>query len=258
MIKIKQNYIDIAFFFLVCLLFSFIGLFSLGATFTAILFYCGCTFTLAVLSSRLRCKSDLLVFWGSYIVKSVYVLYRVFAKFGGNIVEPQLSLDASRFWNDAVNMYTGVNTSTDTWFPHVLKMEFSVFGQNLFCVLMLNIFLTMLMMIIVIEIFDRAEIYDRHRMIPLLIVGFLPYELIVSCSLLRESIYFVFITLSFFCYSDYITTKKYSSLLFAIVALLPVVLLHMGYMAVGIVYIIDSFINNKPTSVKDYVARFFF
>jgi len=232
------------------------GLFSSIPLVNALFFLVSTTLLLILVSSKkLRTPSEMLVFWVSYLMKVGYALYRIIFAFGGNLTDPNLSLDAKRFWEQASSLLSGETVSPETRFPYLLKIEFLIFGKNLFCVFLLNICLTMLMMLLVSALLDKINTPSYYRFVPLLIVGFLPYEIIVSCSLLRESVYFVFITLSFYFYCCYIGSKKYKDLLFAVLAVVPVALLHTGYIIIACVYIVDSFICDKPRNFNDVAKR---
>lgn len=216
----------------------------------------GITFLLALGHKHCVSESnDILFFWGSFFVKLSYLFYRFYYKYGGNLSSPTLSTDAKRFWHQAELLYTGVAVNPETRFPYLLNIEFHFFGQNLFCVLLFNIFLTLLMMIIVIYLLNQLEVKGRDRLIALGVTALLPYEMIVANSVLRESIYFIFITLSFATYYHYVKSGRYKYLILSTVVLLPVIILHTGYFAILIVYYFDSFRHNKVKSNSDMTLR---
>ena len=72
---------------------------------------------------------------------------------------------------------------------------------------------------------------------------------------MRESIYFVFIILSFYYYQKYIDRGNYKYLLFALVIIIPVFLLHAGYFPIVIVYFIDSFRHDRPKTSNQLLMR---
>lgn len=255
-LKVKRSSIATIAFFAICSILTLLGLSDVAPFAMCLFFFIGITALLYAISAvHIQRKNDFIIFWLSYIAKIVYALYRFFTKYKGSLTSPFLSTDAKRFWNQAVSLYQGKATNTDTKFPYALSLEFHLFGKNLFCVLLFNIFLTMLMMVLVMILLNRLKICGNNRTLALVVVGFLPYELIVSCSVLRESIYFIFITLSFLYFYSYITEKKYKYLLFAILAVLPVILLHVGYFPIVLVYLLDSFINDRVKKPSDLLLR---
>lgn len=204
-----------------------------------------------------RTFSDVMIVLSSLVVKIAYLVYRLLYKYGFNITEPELTTDAKAFWNAAVKLYQGGRVRTGTRFPYFLNIEFHFFGKNILCIFMNNILMTVLMSMIVISLLNRLNIRGKSRMIALSVCSFLPYEIIVSCSLLRESLYFVFIALSFYYYYRYIESNRYRNLLFAIFAMMPVLLLHPGYFSIIIVYYVDSFRHDRPHNGKQLFMRIF-
>ena len=200
----------------------------------------------------LKTSNDRIMFWGAFLVKAAYAVYRFPI---GRIADPALSEDAGGFWRTAVQYYEGIFNRVYTPFPYVLNFEFHVFGKNVLCCCMTNIMLSMLMVLIVIQVLNKYEIYGNGRFWAVLFSAFLLYGIIVSNSILRESIYFALITASFYEYIQYINSRQQFRVYLAILMLIPVLALHIGYFPIAGVYIVDIFLNEKINSKKDLFNR---
>ena len=257
-VEIKQSTFFAFIFFLICYVLTAVGLSDYEPFVMSVVFFFGISALWGFfIRDYVRDNNDIFCISLSYVAKIVYALYRFFFLYGGSLTSPKLSTDAKRFWNQATSLYSGTHILPETKFPAVLNFEFHFFGRNLWCFMLFNIFLTMIMMVIVIKMLNRLEISGKNRFISLLIVGLLPYEIIVSCSVLRESIYFVFVVLSFYLYYRHMETKRNNYLLFSIVSMIPVVLLHVGYFPIILIYFVDSFRNDKVKSTSDLFYRLF-
>ena len=255
-LSIRSNMIYFVLFILICCLLTASGFSQQFPSVIGLITVIFITFFVFSYSSKeVRSKNDILILAVSFVAKLSYLLYRMLYSYGTSITDPSLSADARRFWNHAILLYQGNAVSTDTRFPYVLNAEFHVFGPNILCVLLFNIFLTMVMAFFVIKLLNRYAVIGKYKIISLAVCSLLPYEIIVSCSLLRESVYFVFIILSFYYFQEYVAKSNYKYLLFALFIIIPVFLLHPGYFPIVIVYFIDSFRHDRPKTSNQLLMR---
>ena len=251
--KILFSLLGFLIFFFV---FTYAGFSDYQPMLTSILFLIGITLLLVIIIDTCETTAnDRVIFWLSYLVKIGYALYRIMVNYQGSLTSPSLTSDAARFWRQASNLYDGISTSVTTRYPYLLNLEFHIFGKNLLNVFLLNIFLTSIMLVFVLKMLNKEHVFGNQRVIALMVVGFFPYEIIVSASVLRESVYFAFIMISFYSYYLYIRTNKFMMLILSIICMLPIVVLHTGYAPILVVYLIDSLRYDKITRRQDLIKR---
>lgn len=196
--------------------------------------------------------NDRFFFWTSYITKICYMFYR----FGfDNVATPTLSLDAQGFWKVANQYYSGDYGRLYTSFPYVLNAEFNLFGVNILCCILVNIAMSMVMVGIVFSLLDHFKVKGSIRLLSGIFICFMPYAFQLSTSLLREAIYFCFITVSFASFVYYIYQEKQRYLYFALLAMVPVLALHIGYFPIALVYFVELLRNGKAKTVKDLFGK---
>lgn len=211
-------------------------------------------FLLSISSNILRTSNDIILFWGSIIVKLGYALFRFPIS---SITAPTLHADAERFWRTAVQYYEGNFNKVYTPFPFFLNFEFTIFGKNVLCCCLTNIVLSMIMVLLVLEMMNWFRIEGWGRFIAMFLSSFLIYGIQVSNSILRESIYFAFITASFASYINYLKHRQQVYVYIAILLLIPVLVLHIGYFPLAAVYLLDLFVHEKIRTKKDFLNRLF-
>lgn len=213
----------------------------------------GMTFFLFLVSGgTLRTSNDKILFWGAFLVKVAYALYRFPIS---EITNPGLGGDAGGFWRTAVQYYEGIFTRVYTPFPYILNFEFHIFGKNILCCCVTNIVLAMLMVLFVVKTLNKYGAFGRGRFWAVFISAFLIYGIQVSTNVLREAIYFALITASFYEYIQYVYTRQQMRIYQAIFFLIPVLILHIGYFPIVAVYIMDIFMHEKVRSRKDLFNR---
>lgn len=209
-------------------------------------------FLLLASGGVLKTSNDKILFWSATFLKIAYGLYRFPI---AELSNPNLSNDAGGFWRTAVQYYDGNFSRVYTPFPYILNFEFHIFGKNVLCCCLTNIVLYMLMVLLVISVLNRFAIYGTGRFWSVLLSAFLVYGIQVTNNILREATYFILITASFFEYMMYLHTKKQTNIYFAILLLVPVLVLHIGYFPIAAVYIADIFLHEKIRAKKDMLNR---
>ena len=111
------------------------------------------------------------------------------------------------------------------------------------------------MVLLVVEVMNRFGIEGRSRLFAVIAAALLPYGIQVCNSILREAIYFAFITGSFVGYVRYLQTRKPVKIFLAILLLIPVLFLHSGYFPIALIYLIDLFAHEKVKTRTDLLNR---
>ncbi len=209
-------------------------------------------FLYVLFGKNLKSSNERILFWLSFFAKIGYAIYR----FGfSDFANPTLTADAERFWRVATQYYAGNYSTTYTTYPYILNAQFQLFGVNGLCCIILNIAFSMAMVGIVLKIFDRLEISGNARLFGSIFACFMPYAFHLSTSMLREPMYFCFIALSFLFYVSYIFDGKQAGIYMALLSLIPVLILHIGYFPIAVVYFWDLIRNDKMRTAKDLLYK---
>lgn len=188
-----------------------------------------------------KTKSESFLLSGALITRLIYLLY---SKWGFAINKADLSSDALGFWKTAEQYYSRKTETVYNLFPYFICGEFYIWGKNLFCCLLFNVFLSYLSCAVFLAVLNRFDLKNKTRIISLSIVSFLPYSLIESSQLIREPLYYFFIICSFYFFVDYIFTSKTRSLYFSLVSLIPALLFHIGFFPIMLVYMLAAVIRS--------------
>ena len=240
-------------FCLVIMVMTTIGFSEMAPITISFLYLLGMIVFLAAISnSTLKNSYDIVLFWGSFFIKILYALYRFPL---ADIANPSLSGDAGGFWRTAGEYYEGDFGRVYTPFPYILNCEFHIFGKNVICCCITNIVLSMIMVAIVIYSMNRLGIYGKSRIYAALCSAFLPYTIIVSNSILRESLYFAFISASFISYIHYIQMRRQKYIYLAILLLIPVLILHIGYFPIAAVYLVEMLTHETIKTKRGFLNK---
>ena len=205
------------------------------------------TILLLYSSDALKYKNDVVLFWGAFVVKLLYLTISIA---GQDIMNPNLDADALGFWTVANQYYNGDFSIQYTIMPFIINAEFHVFGRNYACCLLTNIMFTSIMLIYVFRIMNMLSIQGNSRLIIGAIASYMPYIIIISNSLLREPMYIMFAAISFYFFIRHIYDNKTAYLYFAIILLLPIMLGHIGYFPIALCYFVCSMKHNKIRTLK--------
>ena len=188
-----------------------------------------------------KTKSESLILGGAFIIRLIYMLYR---NWGFAINGINMWSDAIRFWNTAADYYSGDFRTVYNLFPYFVCGEFYIWGKNLFCCLLFNVFASYLSCVVFLAILNKFELKNMTRLVSLSIVSFLPYSIYQSAQLMREPLYYFFINCSFYFFADYIITSKTRSLYSSLLSLLPPLLFHIGFFPIVLIYMAAAVIKS--------------
>ncbi len=244
----------IVFFLAVLALLTFFGVSDSNPELIFLLYLAGIAcFLFSASVGVLKNSNDRILFWGSFIAKIAYALYRFPIS---NIANPTLSTDAGGFWKTASQYYAGNFSRQYTPYPYILNFEFHIFGKNVLCCILTNIVISMIMVLLVVMVLNRFEVYGNSRFWAVLLASFLIYGIIVSDSILREAFYIGLIAASFYQFIEYVRTGKHIRMYLSVFLMLPVLALHIGYFPIVVVYIIDFLVQEKVRTRSDFLKRF--
>lgn len=198
-------------------------------------------------------QNDRVLICLSFLIRLFQIIIKYFQT---DLANPVLSEDAVGFWKVANQYYEGNYSTTYTMFPHLLNWEFHIFGINIYCCILVNILLYILMACCFFKILDLMSVKANVRLIAGIVICFFPYSFVIVTSLLRESVYFFFSTFAFLLYIKYIYYKRDIYFLLSIASLLPILILHIGYFPIAIVFFLDSIRNQRINTKKNLIGRF--
>lgn len=197
-------------------------------------------------------KYEWIIFWISYVIKIGIVIW--FTR-GQNLLEPQLNNDAEGYWNVALQYYNGDFSVRYTPLPYIIFACFHIFGINYACLLLINVFLSMLMILEIYELVKLLRIEGKVRHIVAVIIALLPYLCLSISMISREPIYYFFIAYSLKKFYVYLDTYHKKELYLAVLATIPVVWMHFGYFPIPLMYLLISMIYNKRLTINELMIR---
>ena len=212
-----------------------------------LLFCCLCSMTK---------KDSFWILFSAFLTRIVLAVLNIQS---GNIISTLLFRvgDDIVFANAAREFYNGnlayqVNSRR---FPQFVSWCYKVFGLDEMIMILILVFLAMIGCLAFYHMLSRLTLSERERILALFIVCFAPFNIIFSVLLLREPIYFCFITLSFLFYQKFCFKYQLCDLLVAIVLTFPAILMHWGYVGVLIVYVSHFVVGYKSISGKRVQLR---
>lgn len=205
-------------------------------------------FTLAF--SYMHYKYEIVFFSISYIINLLYHCYLIK---GNSLQNPDLSGDASGFWQVANQYYEGFFNRVYTKLPYIINAEFHVFGVNYFCCILINIAMSMITIIITTNVLRKLSLSRTTRLFLTLLIGLFPFSFIMSTSLWREPIYLLCLTASFAIFCDYVVSNNKVLFYVALILLMPVLFMHIGYFPIIVVYFYMFFVIQKIKTKKEFI-----
>lgn len=137
--------------------------------------------------------------------------------------------DQAAFFEIATHYYSGDYSEYLTRYPYVICTIFRIMGPNRIMPQMLNILCWFLGVRILLSVTNG--LYGRKKILILLFYTFLPYALLISTHVMRESIINLFAMLSFFYLWKWMNFGKIKHLIImCLISLIPI-LLHTGNIA---------------------------
>lgn len=233
---------------------SIIGVSSAIPELTALIWFLSISIFLFFSSSQeMISNNDRLIFWSSYLVQIVVFLFKVI---GQDLVSPSLSLDALGFWKVAVQYFNGDYHLRYTFFPYILNAEFHIFGINYACCILTNILFVMVMRICVFAFMNKSNVKGNLRVILSLVTCFMPYQFILSNSILREPLYISFFALAFLLFCLHISAGKQWLLYLSVLLTLPILICHIGYFPVPLCFFLYSIKNRGVKNKRQWLLLF--
>lgn len=141
-------------------------------------------------------------------------------------------VDASTFLRIAKEYFKGDYSAFRTYYPYIINIIFKFTGPNGIMVQTVNILCWFLGIKLIV--LTAQELYGKKMQLILLCYTFLPYPMIVSTQLLRESMISLLSMLSFYCLWKWMNSGRIKYVAVALlISLLPTIL-HSGNIALAL------------------------
>lgn len=192
------------------------------------------TCVVLLLSSKFNVYKWRLYIKSAYLVR-VFLLY--FNVLTNNFVDTFFkNVDYITFLDVAHDYYNGDFSFIWTNYPRILYLQYQLFGENEYIVRLINVFLSILAIMVVCKILEYLKLRDKIASWIVWIVCFLPYPCIGSIFILREPMYIFFCTLSLYYFLKYIDKKNLIDFMLAILLAFIPIYLHSGHIVVLMAY----------------------
>ena len=215
----------------------------------SIIWFLTFSFVLILLKIKSLTRRDFILLTISDAIATIYVFWLMR---GENLTDPSFLLqsgtDERGFWTVASLYLDGYFGIKYTAYPYILYAEFLIFGKNYFCCLLFNVFLVQTMKTLFCRKI-KEFISDRSALLAAtIIVAFFPYSFLISTHLYRESLYFIFVFISFYYFAKYLYDKSERCILLAALLIMPVLYLHIGFLPILFVYVLVYIRDQKGIS----------
>ena len=130
-------------------------------------------------------------------------------------------------------------------FPVMISLLYRIFGPDELIMVYVLVLLSAVGCLAFRYMLDELDLPVMPKYISLAVVCFAPFNIVFSILLLREPIYFCFLSLSFLSFLKYCRNEKVKFLLLAMVICLPAVFMHWGYAGMLFVYVVYFFAEYK-------------
>ncbi len=187
----------------------------------------------------------------------------VFVAWGGRILYATLNnigvieFRGDPFFEMAWGLYYGYEHVIDgtypviTNYPPLLLGEFRIFGINRLVTCYVNAFLTMIAIFYMLKCFKMLVVDRRITSILLAFFSFNPFSILWGSDIFREAVYLPLTALSLYFFIRWTKSKNLLDIFLAMVAILPIVWLHTGYIVIVAVYSFAAFFElNRITPCR--------
>ena len=140
-------------------------------------------------------------------------------------------------------------------FPQMICSFYKLFGPDELVVILVLMAFAMVGCFSFWHLIKDLDIDPKIKMIALAAVCFAPYNIILSVLMLREPIYFCFVTLSFLLFRKYCLNNEPLYLVAAMFLCFPAILMHWGYAGILAVYLFCFFFRLRVPEEKKYRFR---
>ena len=209
------------------------------------------------------CFSVVLIAVFDRLILSLNTMFIVFASWMIRLVLIPIDIvtgiarqpDQFSFFESAVRYVNSEPVSNIQRYTYVLAKEFQVFGTNLFLAKLFNAFLGMLGLAVIMNCMLKLDIKLRIYNAITLMAALSPMSILLSVTVLRESIYYLFVVLSFNYFIEWTMDCSKFDFILSNVLLLPVVWLHGGYIFIAGAYVWMFLINQRGDSLKRIFSK---
>jgi len=160
--------------------------------------------------------------------------------------------DTEYFHAASINIANGIIPLSEgrTYYVNVLSGFYYLFGDQRLFAQFLNVILWLFSVVYLYKIFFLFEVDKKVTYLSLLIFTILPNGMFMSSILLRESIIVFFITLSLYCFSNWLKFKSIKDYILALILALIAMVFHAGMIGFLIGYIFAFIFNTQRKDGK--------
>ena len=179
-------------------------------------------------------KKEFFILFFAYAIRICTLLWDLFGR--EVFILPSSGIDTEVFHQYAVFFAEGSEIHRGGVYFRLIGMIYRLFGIQRITAQYFNVLLSMFSIFIVKKIMTNLALTQKTRELALLLMAFLPYYIIMSAILLRESIIIFLITLSLYHFIKWWQTSHLFNAILALIFPLIAALFHSGSMAPMIAY----------------------
>lgn len=183
----------------------------------------------------------------SYILRCIFMFFDFY---GRNVfILPHAGADTENFYNAGLLYMKSGSVIKEHFFGGLyskfIGIILKVIGDNELFIQYINVTLAVLTIFLLIRILENLSIEDEIESIMIIILCYLPNNIIISSLTLRESWIIYLATLCILYYIKYIIYQHYFYLLISIISIMLSALFHSGMILILIPILIVEILKNK-------------
>ena len=179
-------------------------------------------------------RYEFLLLFSAYLIRVSALLWDILGR--DIFVLPSSGIDTEVFQQYAVYFANGVELNRGGVYFRIVGLIYRLFGVQRITAQYFNVVLSMFSIFLVKNILASLVLSEKIRMLALAMMAFLPYYVIMSSILLRESVIIFLITVSLYFFIKWWQSGALFSFVIAIVCPLVAALFHSGSMAPTVAY----------------------
>lgn len=193
-------------------------------------------FFLFVIRGEAKSKKEFMILLSAYLIRIGALIWDVYGR--DVFILPSSGIDTEVFHRYGVLFSEGADINRGGVYFRIVGIIYRLFGIQRVTAQYFNVLLSMFSIFLVKKTLVDLELSKRTRDLSLVLLSFLPFYIIMSSILLRESVIIFLITLSLYHFIKWWKTANLLNFTVAIICPLIAALFHSGSMAPTVAYVL--------------------
>lgn len=163
--------------------------------------------------------------------------------------------DQFMFLGEAERVFSGEIESSVQDYSNLIALAYKIFGLSPLLIKLSNAFIGMLGLAVALHCMRRLSIEGKTYEIVTAMLAFSPITIFISVTALRDPIYYLSVTLSFFYFIKWVQEKRNIDFIITILVLVPSIYLHFGHAVIACVYFAIFFLSRRGKRTNRSIVK---